>query len=272
MFNKKVIIILISIISVFSLFIAGNVMAQPGDDRNPTNTGKCVDAGTVQSIDTEKKLLIVKTINHGILPLQVNNSTEIKIGDNFLNFEDVRMNDNIGFEGYWSGTLVSANNILVLEGPPSSYFALGTENGTTNNQNNQQNNNDSNQTWSGQNIQKGTTSSQALSQLEIIKVIVRKGATKINIRVRSFNNGGDIKEKFALLVYIRSDASSQYELIKTFQEKYVKSQNYLSRDVFIVQPSSYLSLNAFQVKAELVDSSGNVFYTFEQEYAGKDIL
>jgi hypothetical protein len=31
-------------------------------------------------------------------------------------------------------------------------------------------------------------------------------------------------------------------------------------------------MNYFQVKADLVDTSGNVFYTFEQDFTGKDVL
>lgn len=267
MYKKNHLLIGFTLFLSFILVLSIALAQIPGDNRNPVYTGKCVNAGTITSIDTENKLLLVNSLDYGVIPLKVNDSTEIKIDNNYLNFEDIRMGDNIGFEGFWSGNLVSVTDVIVLQGPPETYYAVIYPEG-----NNTENNNTA-YTYSSQNIETGSTYSQALSNLEIIKIVIRKGPSKVNLRVRLYNNGSlDIEEPFAIVLYIRQSPSDEYELLKVWEENYTKSYNYLSRDFFLVAPSPYLLTTSFQVKAELVDSGGNVFYKFEQIYNGADII
>ena len=243
------------ILSVFML-LATHIMGQmPGDDRNPTNTGKCINAGTVKSIDEDKQILMINTVDYGLITLKISDSTEIKIDNNFLNFEDLRTGDKIWFEGYWSKNLVSAVKIKILQGDPKSYLY---------------GNNSS--PGSNKNVQTGVTSAN-LSNLLIEKIIIISRGEKINLRVKLYNNGkNNISEHFAIILYIRPAQDDNYEQIKFWEEKGLKARNYLSRDYFIYSPSPYLGMNYFQVKADLVDTSGNVFYTIEQDFTGQDVL
>jgi len=235
---------------------------------------------------------------YGMVTLRVNDFTEIKIGsDNFLDFDNLNINDNIGFSGYWNGDLLSANNIQLFQDPTDNRYFGNTYYNT-----------DEDITYSSSSSYSSTTTiipyntnttedpsllaptntaynsmttgytpSAALSNLEIAKVIIRTGGAdgaKINFRVRTFNGGSaDITgEKFTINLYIREDSSDQYELLKSWDEENVKSQDILSRDYFITTPNSYVQMHNFQVKADLVDGAGNIFRTFEQDYAGTDIL
>ena len=243
------------ILSIFIL-LASSLMAQmPGDDRNPANTGKCINAGAIKFIDEDNKTLKVDTVDYGSITLKINDSTEIKIDNNFLNFEDIRQGDKIWFEGYWSKNLVSAVKIKILQGDPKAYL-YGNNSSPD----------------SGKNVQTGVTSAN-LSYLTIEKIIIISRGEKINLRVKLYNNGkNNISEPYAIILYIRSSQSDNYEQIKFWEEKGLKAKNYLSRDYFIYSPSPYLGMNYFQVKADLVDTSGNVFYSFEQDFTGKDVL
>lgn len=242
---------------VILLFTFQSVIAQPGgDDRNPKNEGKCVNAGTIKIIDGENNLLTVDTLNYGRIILKVTPSTEIKIENNFLNFEDLRIDDNIGFQGFWSGNQVSAVNIDVLEGNPTTYYALKNDVIAK----------------TKQGGQAGYTTSATLSRLIIEKIIIKKGI-QVNLRVRLYNTGyNPVEEYFSIILYIRKSPGDNYEQVKFWEEKGIKGKNYLSRDYFIKDPSPYIFMNYFQVKAELIDKQGNIFYTFEQDYPGQDVL
>jgi len=243
------------ILSIFILLTSSLMAQMPGDDRNPANTGKCINAGAVKSIDEDNKTLKVDTVDYGSITLKINDSTEIKIDNNFLNFEDIRQGDKIWFEGYWSKNLVSAVKIKILQGDPKAYLY---------------GNNSS--PGAGKNVQVGATSAN-LSHLTIEKIIIISRGEKINLRVKLYNNGkNNISEPYVIMLYIRPSQSVNYEQIKFWEEKGLKSKNYLSRDYFIYSPSPYLGMNYFQVKADLIDAYGNVFYTFEQDFTGKDVL
>ena len=268
--KKTLLITGVSLLIAF-LFICASphIMAQvPGDDRDPTYSGKCINAGTVTTIDPDNELLLVNSLDYGMIPLKVNSSTEIKIGDNYLNFEDIRIGDNIGFQGYWSSNLVAANSILVLQGTPETYFVIINEVPGDNTNGNY------NSTVSAQNIQTGYTSAATLSGMEIVKIVIRKGPSKINFRVRCYNDSSvRVTDYFVIKLSIRPEPSSPYETIKVWEEESgLKAYNYLSRDFFLETPSPYLLMTTFQVKAELIDAAGNVFYSFEQIYAGQDII
>jgi hypothetical protein len=243
------------ILSIFIL-LSSPIMAQmPGDDRNPTNTGKCINAGTVKSIDEDKRILMVNTVDYGSVTLKINDSTEIKIDNNFLNFEDLRTGDKIWFEGYWSKNLVSTVKIKILQGDPKSYLY-----------------GNSSSPGSNKNVQTSVTSAN-LSNLLIEKIIIISRGEKINLRVKLYNNGkNNISEPYAIILYIRPTQGDNYEQIKFWEEKGLKARNYLSRDYFIYGPSIYLGMNYFQVKADLIDMTGNVFYSFEQDFTGQDVL
>jgi len=289
-------------------FAETTTLSLQGDNNEPLYVGNWINAGTVESIDLENMLLVIRVLdnnyyldnNYGMLTLKVNDATEIKIGnDNFLNFEDLNIRDNIGFTGYWNGDLLSANNIQLFQDPTDSRYFRNTyyntdEDTTTYSSTsssysnttiipyNQSDTTDDSLMFTPTNtaynsMTTGYTPSAGLSNLEIAKVIIRTGGAdgaKINFRVRTFNGGStDITgEKFAINLYIREDSSDQYELLKTWDEENVKSQDILSRDYFITTPNSYVQMHNFQVKAELVDGAGNIFRTFEQDYAGTDIL
>jgi len=266
--NKKILPMTgILLLAILLVTLSPGVKAQaPGDDRDPVYSGKCIDAGTVTSIDTDNKLLLVNSLDYGVVALKVSDSTEIKIGDNYLNFDDIRLGDNIGFQGYWSGNLLSANNIMVLQGEPSTYFVIINQYPVDGG--NYQT------TVSDQNVQTGYTAYSSLANLQIEKIVIRKGPSKINIRVRCYNNSPNrVNDYFAIRLYIRQSSTSSYELLKVWDEDSgLKAYNYLSRDYFLEAPSPYLLMGAFQVRAELVDAGGNIFYTFEQLYAGQDII
>jgi hypothetical protein len=275
------------------------------DTIKPLYVGKWINAGTVESIDLEKMLMVIRVLdtnyyldnNYGMVTLMVNDSTKIKIGnDNFLNFEDLNVKDNIGFNGYWNGNILSANDIQLFQDPTNSRYFSNTYHNTS----------ESTVTNSStttitpvisyhtqvmpddpslmtptnkayNTMTKGYTPSASLSNLEIAKLIIRTGGNngaRVNFRVRTFNGGSSdiIGENFTIKLYIRETPSDQYELLKTWDEQNVKSQDILSRDYFLTTPNPYVQLHNFQMKAELVDGAGNVFRTFEQDYAGTDIL
>ena len=264
MYIKKNLFLGLVLVLFLSLVFSTSLAESPGDDRLPTYTGKCVNAGTISSIDSENQLILLNSLDYGVIPLKVTESTVIKIENTYLNFEDIRMGDTIGFVGFWSGNLVATTDISVLQGSPETYYALSNNYGNTGN---------TNSTNSSQNIETGYTASSSLANLEIIKIVVRKGPTKINLRLRLYNNGSsNVEEPFAVILYIRQSGNDDYELLKVWEENYTKSQNYLSRDFFVESPSPYLQMSSFQVKGELVDSSGNIFYKFEQAYNGQDII
>jgi len=310
--NKKffgsisIITIIFCIVFLMVPCFAAPTVSIQGDNSNPLYVGKWINAGTVESIDSEKQLLVIRVLdtnyyrdnNYGMVTIKVNDATEIKIGnDNFLSFSDLNIKDNIGFNGYWKDNFLSADNIQLFQDPTNSRYFPTTNTTTESNvtsynsstttttltptTNSTQGINDAslvpptNKAYNTMTI--GYTPSAALSNLEIAKVIIRTGGAngaKINFRVRTFNRGiADItNENFTIKLYIRETPSAQYELLKTWDEQNVKSQDILSRDYYVSSPNPYVQMHNFQVKAELVDSAGNIFRTFEQDFAGTDIL
>ena len=276
------------------------VSIQMDNNTRPLYVGNWINAGTVQSIDLDNNSMVVRVLdnnyyldsNYGMVTLQINDFTEIKIGtNNFLNFENLNVNDNIGFSGYWNGDLLSVNNIQLFQDPTDNRYFTNTyynpeeinsdySSETTiipyyNHEANTEVMAPTNTAYST--MTTGYTPSAALSNLEIAKVIIRTGGAdgaKINFRVRTFNGGSDdiTGEVFVINLYIRANQTDQYELLKTWEEENVKSQDILSRDYFVDSSSPYVQMHNFQVKADLVDGAGNIFRTFEQDYAGTDIL
>lgn len=233
-----------------------NIRAEESTLIMPTHTGKTINTGTVTAIDSNNRLLLVNTADYGVITIKSTVYTILKEDTSYIDFEDIKVNDYIGFDGYWSGVMVEANDIAVLQ---ESNMIGGFKTVTY--------------TPFAPVIHTGYTPSASLANLYIQELIIRKGEDKVNLRVNLSNSSSKpIHEYFAVKLYIRENSLDSYSLLNTWEEEHLNPYNYLSRDFFLYEPTPYLPAEHFQVKAELLDGAGNVFYIFEQTYNGEDII
>ena len=256
MLNKTIFTTILILLFSFATIITGLAEMKPGESP-PVYTGKIINAGTVISINSSDKILLVDSADYDIVTLKVNNQTEIELGDTYADFDVITKGDIISFEGFWSGNLVLATDINLYENMEDIYIDTTVPV----------------ETHYAPTINEGYTSSKSLEGLEIYNIVIRKGPENMNLRVNLVNKSMyDAQEKYTIKLYIRENSADEYEFLKEWDETYLEAYNYLSRDFFVYEPSPYLPNNYFEIKAELIDGRGSIFYTYEQIYAGADIL